>query len=210
LRDEHFCTVSYSSFDKAIDMISFLGHWAQLGKIDIRQVFSLLIVNPANFDLLGIMFDGNYYVDKCLPMDCFISCDLFEKFVTLLHWVIEHKSGISTLDHYLDDVLFARAALSNDCKILMDTFHSVSHDLDMHFAENKTEGPTTHWTYLGLNIGTVAMKFKISAYLLDQNKQIMSYEIIQDTYHVDTTFVVFYGIFKCNTKTLEALDQYMA
>ena len=30
--------------------------------------------------------------------------------------------------------------------------------------------------------------------LLDQNKQIMSYEIFQDTYHVDTTFVEFYGI----------------
>jgi hypothetical protein len=30
--------------------------------------------------------------------------------------------------------------------------------------------------------------------LLDQNKQIMSYEIFQDTYHVDTTFVQFYGI----------------
>jgi len=139
-------------------------------------------------------------------MDCFISCDLFEKFVTLLHWVIEHKSGISTLDHYLDDVLFARAALSNDCKILMDTFHSVSHDLDMHFAENKTEGPTKHLTYLGLNIGTVDMKVKIPAYLLDQNKQIMSYEIFRDTYHVDTTFVEFYGM----TKTLEALDQYLS
>ena len=30
--------------------------------------------------------------------------------------------------------------------------------------------------------------------LLDQNKQIMSYEIVQDIYHVDTTFVEFYGI----------------
>jgi hypothetical protein len=30
--------------------------------------------------------------------------------------------------------------------------------------------------------------------LLDQNKQIMSYAIFQDTYHVETTFVEFYGI----------------
>jgi hypothetical protein len=29
--------------------------------------------------------------------------------------------------------------------------------------------------------------------LLEQNKQIMSYAIFQDTYHVDTTFVEFYG-----------------
>ena len=30
--------------------------------------------------------------------------------------------------------------------------------------------------------------------LLDQNKQIMSNEIFKDTYHVDTTFIEFYGI----------------
>ena len=30
--------------------------------------------------------------------------------------------------------------------------------------------------------------------LLDQNKQIMTYGIFQDKYHVDTTFVEFYGI----------------
>jgi hypothetical protein len=30
--------------------------------------------------------------------------------------------------------------------------------------------------------------------LLEQNQQIMSYEIFQDSYHVDTTFVEFYGI----------------
>lgn len=92
----------------------------------------------------------------------------FENFVTFLHWVIGHKSGISTLDHYLDDFLFARAALSNDCKIMMDTFHSVSRDLGGPLPENKTEGPTTHLTYLGLNIDTVEMKVKMSTAKLDQ------------------------------------------
>jgi hypothetical protein len=31
--------------------------------------------------------------------------------------VVEKKSGISTLDHYLDDFLFAGAALTNDGEI---------------------------------------------------------------------------------------------
>ena len=86
--DEHFCTVSYSSFDKTIDTICSLGQSAQLGKIDIRQGFRLLIVNPENVDLQGIILDGNYYADKCLLMGWSISCTLFETFVTFLHWVI--------------------------------------------------------------------------------------------------------------------------
>jgi hypothetical protein len=59
-------------------MIFSLGRSTQLAKIDIRQAFRLLIVNPADFDLLGIKFDGKYYIEKCLPMGCSISCALFE------------------------------------------------------------------------------------------------------------------------------------
>jgi hypothetical protein len=49
-------------------MISSLGKGAELGKIDIKQAFRLLIVNPTDFDLLGIQFEGKYWEDKNLPM----------------------------------------------------------------------------------------------------------------------------------------------
>ena len=70
-------------------MISSLEKGAELGKIDIKQAFRLLIVNPTDFDLLGILFEGKYWVDKNLPMGCSISCSLFEKFATFLHWVVQ-------------------------------------------------------------------------------------------------------------------------
>ena len=114
--DEQPCIVKYASFDKVLDMISSLGRSTQLGKIDISQAFRLLIVNPADFDLLGIKFDGKYYIDKCLPIGCSISCALFENCSTFLHWVAEIKAGLSTLDHYLDDFIFPGAALTNDCQ----------------------------------------------------------------------------------------------
>ena len=66
--DEKVCAVKYSSFDQVLDMISGLGKSQELGKINIRQAFRLIIINPSYFDLLGIMFDDKYYVDKCLPM----------------------------------------------------------------------------------------------------------------------------------------------
>jgi hypothetical protein len=53
-------------------MISSLEKGAELGKIDIKQAFRLLIVNPTDFDLLGILFEGKYWVDKNLPMGCFV------------------------------------------------------------------------------------------------------------------------------------------
>lgn len=86
---EEYCKVKYSSFDGVLDMISSLEKGAELGKIDIKQAFRLLIVNPTDFDLLGIQFEGKYWVDKNLPMGCSISCSLFEKFATFLHWVVQ-------------------------------------------------------------------------------------------------------------------------
>jgi hypothetical protein len=40
---------------------------------------------PGAFDLIGITLKENYYIDKCMPMGCSISCATFEKFSTFLH-----------------------------------------------------------------------------------------------------------------------------
>jgi hypothetical protein len=58
-------------------------------------------------------------------------------------FLCENKAGLSTLDNYLDDFIFPRAALTNDCQKLMDTFRLVSKELGVPLAENTTEGPTT-------------------------------------------------------------------
>ena len=158
---EEYCKVKYSSFDGVLDMISSLGKGAELGKIDIKQAFRLLIVNPTDFDLLGIQFEGKYWVDKNLPMGCSISCSLFEKFATFLHWVVQSKTDLDTLDHYLDDFIFAGANGSGNCALLMDAFKHICQELGVPLADNKTVGPTTLLTFLGLLIDTVNMIVKI-------------------------------------------------
>lgn len=142
-------------------MISSLGKSALVAVVDISQVFRLLIINPADFDLLCIMFDNEYYIDKCLPMRCSISCSLFEKRSTILHKIVKEETGISTLDYYLDDFLFAGAAETNDCQLLISKFCDVASELAVPIAENKIVGPTTVLTFLGLDIDTNSMMVRI-------------------------------------------------
>lgn len=175
--EDQFCTVKYSSFDKVLNMISSLGRSAELAKIDIRQAFRLLVVNPADFDLLGIKFEDKYYVDKCLPQGCRISCFLFETFSSFLHWVVEKESGISTLDHYLDDFIFAGAEATSDCQTLMDTFIRVADEMGVPLAENKTVGPVTKIVFLGLEIDTILMLVRIPMDKLDKLKLGVKYII---------------------------------
>lgn len=93
-------TVHYSSFDSVVQMVAKVGKGACIGKMDIKSAFRLLPINPGDFDLLGFKIEGKYYIDKCLLMGCSISCKVFEKFATFLQWVVEQKTGLSTIDHY--------------------------------------------------------------------------------------------------------------
>jgi hypothetical protein len=168
--DPEICKVKYSSIDNVLDMISALGQKALCAKMDICQAFRLLIINPADFDLLGIMFGGKYYVDKCLPMGCSISCSLFEKFATFVHWVVASKSVLETLDHYLDDFFFAGESFTQNCAKLMETFVEVCKELGVPLAEDKTIGPTTQIRFLGMEIDTFLMVVRIPQDKLERLK----------------------------------------
>lgn len=85
-------TVQYTSFDNVIAMISGPSKGALIGKMDIKSAFRLFPIYPGDFDLLGYEFRDQFFIDKCLPFGCSISCNIFEKFSTFLHWVVVHRS----------------------------------------------------------------------------------------------------------------------
>jgi hypothetical protein len=74
-------------------MINRIGNGGKLAKTDIKSAFRLLRVSPSDFDQIGFSFDNKFYFDKCLPFGASISCSLFEKFSTALHWFTEQKTG---------------------------------------------------------------------------------------------------------------------
>lgn len=171
--DQRLCSVNYSSFDHAVDMISSLGQGALLGKMDIKSAFRLLKLNPSEFQLLGFRLLDKFYVDKVLSLGCAISCQLFESFSTVLEWIVRSKSKRDSVDHYLDDFLFAGARYSSDCSMLMRIFAEVCDDLGVPLAADKTVGPTHILIYLGLEINTLEMCVKIPSEKLQALKEML-------------------------------------
>ena len=127
--------------------------------MDITSAFRLMIINPGDFDLLGFMFDGNYYIDKCLPMSCAISCSLFEKFSTFLHWELQRRVEIGTIFHYLDDFLFLGSSGSDECVCLMQGFQEICDTIGVPIAQEKTMGLSTKIIFL--EIDTIDMVVRI-------------------------------------------------
>jgi hypothetical protein len=159
--DPDICTVQYANIDQAVLMIQNLGQNALLAKTDLKSAFRLLPINPADFDLLGIKCNNRYYFDKSLPFGSKLSCALFNRFSTFLHWLVCKKSQNSNIIHYLDDFLFGGRAGEITCNSTLSIFHTVCAHLGIPIADDKTVEPTTCLTFLGIELDTVAMQMRL-------------------------------------------------
>ena len=159
--DDKYCTVQYTSFDTALSMLSKLGKGAMAARLDIKSAFRLLPIHPSEFELLGYKIQEFYFVDKCLPFGCSISCSLFEKLSTFMEWELKHRTGTENVVHYLDDFLVAGKADTDECSQLMDSYRYMCKEFGVPLAEEKTIGPSTLLTFLGLDIDTVNMLVRV-------------------------------------------------
>ncbi|XP_069605972.1 uncharacterized protein [Ranitomeya imitator] len=154
-------TVTYIPFDRAVEMVRKAGPGALMAKSDIESAFRLLPVHPDCYHLLGAMFEDKYYFDTCLPMGCSISCHYFEMFSTFLEWVARKVTRLPSITHYLDDFLFVGPANSEVCHDALVQFKDVMSCFGVPLSSEKTIGPVSVITFLGIEIDSVAMEFRL-------------------------------------------------
>lgn len=165
--DPKLASVQYTSFDAAVDMIQELGKNCKLFKMDLRNAFRLIPINPEDFELLGFRFRDLYYFDKALPFGASISCSHFEHFSTFLEFCVKNKTHSNHLLHYLDDFLGAEKN-TESCRQVMDIFQSVMQEINVPLAVEKTEGPTEIIIFLGLELDSINMTVRIPKDKMDE------------------------------------------
>lgn len=89
-------------------------------------------------------------MDRCLPMGCSTSCVLFEQFSSFMEWVVRDIAGVNSIIHYLDDFLCLGPASSEVYVVLLATLEHIAARFGIPLAPEKTEGPTTVLSYLGV------------------------------------------------------------
>ncbi|CAJ0928568.1 unnamed protein product [Ranitomeya imitator] len=103
--DKATCSVTYSSFDVAIDILRNFDRGVLMSKSDIKSTFRLFPVHPDGFSSLGFHFENNVFFDKCLPMGFSLSCFYFESFSSFLHWVLDSQSSDVGILHSMTSFL---------------------------------------------------------------------------------------------------------
>lgn len=136
--------------------------WALLAKLDIKLAYRLVPVHPHDRHLLGIEWQGAYYVDGALPFGLHFAPKIFTAVADALQWILLNE-GVSIVDHYLDDFVTLGPPGSVECGHNLDRIMAICRDLGVPLATEKLEGPSQCLTFLGLKMDTLACKLRLPA-----------------------------------------------
>ena len=152
--------LSYVTVDKAIDSIIRLGQGSLLSKVDIAEAFRIIPVASSQWHLLGIHWNGKYYVDTRLTMGGRSSPYIFDSLSTAIEWLLETNYSLEDIFHLLDDFLTVEDRQSGGpaLAIMLKVFQK----LGIPICEGKVEGPSTCLEFLGITLDTIRMEARLS------------------------------------------------
>ena len=141
-------------YKKIDDDIAFVKHTGQgycMAKMDMKHAFRLCPVCQEDWDLLGVYWDGQYYIDKRLPFHLCSSPALFNQVADAFEWILVNKCHINRVLHYLDHFFFVEPDNST-CRASMTRVKDKAHQLGVLMKPSKETGPTTTITFLGIEL----------------------------------------------------------
>lgn len=128
-------------------------------RIDVRKAYRLLPLAVEDRPLCGISFEGEYYLDLATPFGLRSAARSFELFATFLNWIL--KGVCDTIHLYSYDDPLGFAASEEEAKQQMSRVIATCNQLGVPLAVEKSVGPSTQLTFLGLQIDTVASSISL-------------------------------------------------
>lgn len=146
------------SFDEAVKLVSEEG-CCWLVKIDVQSAFRLVPVRREDWHLLGVLWEGRYFLDVCLPFGMKTSPSIWERFSRALRWILKKKLGIA-VTHYVDDFLLI-IPQQTDAQRVRNEALDIFNALGVPWSRKKLVGPTTSLEYLGIGIDSESKRVYI-------------------------------------------------
>ena len=101
---------------------------------------------------------------------------IFSAVADALEWIVRCR-GVDHIFHYIDNFILVGPPRSDVCQLGLHTLMQTSENLHVgvQMAPNKTEGPSTCLTVLGIEIDTVAMELRLPAVKLQQLTDLLTH-----------------------------------
>ena len=169
--DPLYTAVSYEDLDCCIALLLSLGQGTLIAKADLKDAFRIVPIHPDDYKLLGFTWEGCYYYDRCLPMGCSISCQVFESFSTSLQWILTSKLSVPHMSHILDDFIFFGPPKTNIASRSLLTFELLAQSLALPIKQEKTVSPATRVILHGILVDTDTMHLELPPDKLEAAKE---------------------------------------
>ena len=158
--DSNLCSLTYVSTDDIARVIAHLGPGTLIAKTNVKHAYRQIPVHPEDRPLLGMRWKGNYYLDTVLPFGLRSALLICTAIADAVEWVVRVR-GADRILHYIDDFIVLGPAGSTACQQWLLTLIQSCANLGLLMAQEKTEGPATCLTVLGIEFDTLAMEVRL-------------------------------------------------
>lgn len=158
---KNFTSVQYETLDHVIQSVLQNGKGSLIAKADIESAFRIIPIAPKDYHLLGFSWEDKFWYDRCLPMGCATSCQIFEKFSCAVQWIMKERFGASDMSHILDDFIFVGPAKSHKCQTDLNNFLSLAAQVEIPIKNEKTVQPSAVVDVHGVELDTIKMETRL-------------------------------------------------
>ena len=127
---------------------------AVIAKRDIRLAYRLHQVRPEDWNLCGVQWDGQLFIDTYLSFGCRSSVDRFLTVSDAIEWALR-RWGVTAV-HYIDDFIFI-ASTDEEAADAVRKFEIICAAWNIPIKQEKDVGPGTNVELLGVVYDTEAM-----------------------------------------------------
>ena len=140
--------LKYPSVDNIINAVQELGPDVLLSKIDVSRAFRNLRVDPGDFDVLGMKWQGNSYLDISMPMGIKMGSALCQRTTDVIRHVMTSRDV--RMYNYIDDVICIHKRHNADAEF--DVLHSLFEFLGVPVNPKKVVRPCRSLTCMGIEV----------------------------------------------------------
>ena len=165
-------SLQYVRVDDAIAILRSLGPGSFMAKTDLKSAFRLMPIHPEDWNLLGIYWQSQYYIDLYLPFGLRSAPFLFNQISDALEWILKHNYGLCHVIHILDDFFLAEKT-KFDCLGSFTTLLKVFMSLRVPTVASKTLGPSQVLEFMGVVLDSNRMEARLPEDKLARIQQLL-------------------------------------
>jgi len=153
-------SLQYVRVDNAITILRSLGPGSFMAETDLKSAFRLMPIHPGDWNLLGIYWQSQHYIDLCLSFGLRTAPFLFNQISDALEWILKHNYGVHHVIHILDDFFIAEHT-KLDCLGSFATLLKVFMSLRVPTVTSKTLGPSQVLEFMGVVLDSNRIKARL-------------------------------------------------